>query len=83
MDVQRLEEGVIEPDYIVWVQKAMQDALKLGVPKEYVEKYLRPWAGEEKSQQEIMMVRTMPATAWRGGIAAGTQGRVMGGLDRG
>jgi hypothetical protein len=73
----------MEPDYIVWVQKAMQDGLKLGVPSDYIEKYLQSWVGEEKSQQDIMMVRTMPMTVWSGGLAAGTQGRVMGGLDRG
>jgi len=80
-----LAEGVIEPDYVVWMQKAMSDALRLGVPREYVERCLRPLVGDEKEEslQEIMMVRTMPPTTWRGGIAAGTQGRVMGGLDRG
>ncbi len=81
VDVQRVEEGAIEPDYVMWVQKAVQDGLKLGVPGEYVERYLRRWG--EASRQEIMMVRTIPATAWSGGLAAGTQGRVMGGPDRG
>lgn len=83
VDVQRLEEGEIEPDYIVWVQKAMMEGLKIGIPGDYIEKYLRPWVGKEKARQDIMMVRTVPATKWRGGLAAGVQGRVMGGLDRG
>ncbi|KAK0103104.1 hypothetical protein ONS95_000720 [Cadophora gregata] len=83
VDVQRLEVGTIEPDYIVWVHKAIQHGLQSGVPSDYIEKYLRPWVGDLMSQQEINMVRTIPATQWSGGLAAGVRGRVMGGLDRG
>ncbi|CZS90196.1 hypothetical protein WAI453_004287 [Rhynchosporium graminicola] len=83
VDVQRLDEGTIEPDYVVWVQKAIQHGLEAGVPKDYVEKYLRPWIGHFHSQQEANMVRTIPAAQWSGGMAAGVRGRVMGGLDRG
>ncbi|KAG4437957.1 hypothetical protein IFR05_006538 [Cadophora sp. M221] len=43
VDIQRLDEGTIEPDYVVWVQKAIQHGLQSGVPSDYVEKYLRPW----------------------------------------
>ncbi len=59
-----MAEGVVEPDYVVWVQKAMSDALRLGVPRWYVERFLRPWVGDEKEEslQEIMMMRIMPPT---------------------
>ncbi len=83
VDVQRLEEGTIEPDYVVWVYKAIEQGKKAGVPSDYVEKYLRPWVGEVENLQEINMVRTIPAEKWAGGLAAGVRGRVMGGLDTG
>jgi gamma-glutamylcyclotransferase len=76
VDVQRLDEGTIEPDYVVWVNKATSHGLKDGVPEEYFGKYLR-WVGDEGKEQDIMMVRT------RKGKWGGVQGRVMGGLDRG
>lgn len=80
VDVQRLEEGIIEPDYIVWVNKAIRDGLKNGIPKEYVEKYLRRWVGNPEKEQDIMMVRTITGL-WA--MGEGVQGRVMGSLDRG
>lgn len=71
---------MIEPDYIVWVNKAIRDGLKNGVPGEYGEKYLRRWVGVQGKEQETMRVRTR-TSLWE--MGEGVQGRAMGSLDRG
>lgn len=72
VDVQRQDDGVIMPDYIIWITKAIREALPLGLPQSYIDKYIRPWIPttyDESNEQEIQMVRvtsprnaTMPAS---------------------
>lgn len=66
VDVQRPDEGEIMPDYVVWINKAIRDAKRFGLPDEYVEKYIRkyiPPTSTEEEQREIEMVRVMaPST---------------------
>lgn len=63
VDVQRLAEGKIEKEYVVWVRKAIEDAKLCGMPESYAEKYIRKFlpAREDNDlpEQEIMMVRTL------------------------
>lgn len=79
IDAQRLEEGVIEPEYIVWVGQAIQDGVKNGVPEEYVEKHLRKWVRRSEKEQENMMCKTATGI-WV--MGRGVQGRVIRGLGR-
>lgn len=63
VDVQRLSEGRIEKEYVVWVRKAIEDALQCGMPQAYVDKYLARYLPARKPDdipdREIMMVRTL------------------------
>jgi gamma-glutamylcyclotransferase len=62
VDVQRQDEGVIMHDYIIWINKAIREATPLGLPADYVEKYIRPYIPatyKEDEEQEIQMVRVM------------------------
>ncbi|THU77805.1 hypothetical protein K435DRAFT_832371 [Dendrothele bispora CBS 962.96] len=43
VDVLRLENGTIKEEYIHRMNLAIEDALKEGIPKEYIEKYFRPF----------------------------------------
>jgi len=43
VDIHRVVEGTIRQEYIVRMNHAIQDAEEKGVPKDYVEKYLRPF----------------------------------------
>jgi gamma-glutamylcyclotransferase len=49
VDVQRVEAGQINKEYVYWMNMAIS----------YAEKYLRPFVPERKGEPEIMMVRTM------------------------
>lgn len=62
VDVQRPDEGTIEPDYVVWINKAIREAKQFGLPDDYVEKYIRPYiplTSKEEEEREIQMVRVM------------------------
>jgi gamma-glutamylcyclotransferase len=62
VDVQRQDEGEIMPDYIIWINKAIREAKPLGLPDDYVEKYIRPYIPpdyKEDEDREIEMVRVM------------------------
>lgn len=62
VDVQRTEDGNIEPDYVVWVNKGIREATQVGLPGEYVDKYLRPFTPlppPPEKEQEIAYVRIM------------------------
>ena len=72
-DVQRPDEGTIMPDYVIWINKAIREARPLGLPDEYVEKYIRsyipPLSKEEEDDelsQDIQMVRVMAPRGARG-----------------
>ena len=56
--------GTIEPDYVIWMNKAIEDGVLTGVPKDYIEKYMRPFVPVQTAG-EIQMVRTMMAPAAR------------------
>jgi len=43
VDVERPEQGHPRFEYIDRMNKAIRDALKTGVPKEYIQRYLRPF----------------------------------------
>ena len=63
VDVQRLSEGKIEKEYVVWINKAIADAKACGMPEAYAEKYLRKYlpvkVEGDLPDQDIMMIRTM------------------------
>ncbi|KAJ6623471.1 Butirosin biosynthesis, BtrG-like protein [Mycena sp. CBHHK59/15] len=42
VDVERMDEGPTNKEYIVRMNSAIADALEEGVPQAYIEKYLRP-----------------------------------------
>lgn len=46
VDVERTTEGVPKMEYIYRMNMAIADGIKQGIPKEYVEKYLRPFIPE-------------------------------------
>ncbi|TFK58529.1 hypothetical protein BDN72DRAFT_966329 [Pluteus cervinus] len=43
VDPYRLTAGLPKPEYIYRMNEGIKDALKAGIPKEYIEKYLRPY----------------------------------------
>ena len=59
VDVQRVEDGVINKEYVYWMNKAIEDAAKCEMPASYADKYLRPFVPERPGEPDIMMVRTM------------------------
>ena len=62
VDVQRPDEGTIQSDYVIWINKSIREAKPYGLPDDYVEKYIRPCippTSKEEEEQEIMMVRVM------------------------
>jgi gamma-glutamylcyclotransferase len=62
VDFQRQDEGEIMPDYIIWINKAIKEGKPLGLPDDYVQKYIRPYIPadyDERDEQEIQMVRVM------------------------
>ncbi len=62
VDVQRVEDGQINKEYVYWMNKAIEDAAKCEMPDEYAEQYLRPFVPElSKDELETVMVRTMIA----------------------
>lgn len=59
VDVQRKTEGKIEKEYVTWVNKAVEDGVKCGMPQSYADKYLTKYLpAENTSQADIVMVRT-------------------------
>lgn len=62
VDVERPDEGIIMPDYVVWINKAIRDAKPFGLPDDYVEKYLRkylPPTSKEEEERDLEPVRVM------------------------
>lgn len=62
VDAQRPDEGVIKPDYIVWIRKAIRDAKPFGLPESYVDRYIRPWLPENEEnevEQDMDPIRIM------------------------
>ena len=60
VDVQRLTEGKIEREYIVWIKKAIEEGTKCGMPASYAEKYIKRFLPTDYDPNpNIMMVRTM------------------------
>ena len=57
VDFRQTTPGTIEPDYVVWINKAVVEAVRCGVPPAYVDKYLRPCTPDEE-MRDIIMVRT-------------------------
>ena len=47
VDVERTTESVPKTEYIYRMNMAIADGIKKGIPKEYFEKYLRPFIPEE------------------------------------
>lgn len=53
IDVQRTQEGTVNPEYILWINRAVNDATKEGLPIEYAEKYIRPFVpAREETEDE-------------------------------
>lgn len=62
IDVKRTGEGVISKEYLVWMRKAIEDGLQIGVPKSYVDKYMKKYLPENEDvgrEEKIMMLRTI------------------------
>lgn len=59
VDVQRVDDGQINKEYVYWMNKAIEDASKCEMPASYVGKYLKPFVPERPGEPEIEMVRTM------------------------
>lgn len=59
VDVQRVEDGQINKEYVYWMNKAIEDGTQCKMPGSYAEKYLRPFVPERKGEPDIVMVRTM------------------------
>jgi hypothetical protein len=61
VDGQRKDEGMIKPDYIVWIRKAIRDGKQLGLPDDYVKESILPWLPEEENEveQDMEPVRIM------------------------
>jgi len=62
VDVERLDEGIIMPDYVIWIAKAIRDAKPFGLPDNYAEKYLRkylPPISKEQEERDLEPVRVM------------------------
>jgi hypothetical protein len=63
IDGERMDEGEIMPDYVVWIRKAMRDAKPFGLPDAYVEKVIQPWlpAGEQNEEEvgDMQPIRIM------------------------
>ena len=60
VDAQRLTEGKIEREYVVWIKKAIEDASKCGMPPSYAERYITRYLPTDwEPNPNIMMVRTM------------------------
>jgi len=60
VDVQRIDDGQINKEYVYWMNKAIVDATRCEMPGEYAEKCLRPFVPElGKDELETVMVRTM------------------------
>jgi gamma-glutamylcyclotransferase (GGCT)/AIG2-like uncharacterized protein YtfP len=43
VDIERVEEGEIKAEYIVRMNKAIEDGIAKGIPESYVEECLRPF----------------------------------------
>ena len=59
VDVQRVEDGLINKEYVYWTNKAIPDATACEMPSSYAEKYLKRHVPEQKGSPDIVMVRTM------------------------
>jgi gamma-glutamylcyclotransferase len=59
VDVQRADEGSVKPEYVIWINKAIQDASRDGLPDAYVSKYIRNYVSPPVEEPEIVMVRYM------------------------
>lgn len=60
VDTERPADGEIMKDYVVYFSKAIRECTPLGLPEEYVTKYLRPYlpaVEKDDEEREIQMVR--------------------------
>lgn len=59
VDVQRKIEGDVQKEYIVWLKKAIDDAVACGMPMSYADKYIsKHIPAEFVTESDIMMIRT-------------------------
>lgn len=59
IDVKRTEDGKIHPEYIIWCNRAIEDAEKEGMPKGYADKYMRrhvPCRKESETDRSTNMI---------------------------
>ena len=62
IDVERTGEGNMSKEYIIWMRKAIDDGLKIGVPQSYVDQYLRKFLPEDETvgrEDQVLMLRTI------------------------
>lgn len=55
IDVKRTGTGKGETDYLFWINRAITDATKEGLPQDYVDKYMRPFVpAKEESEEDAL-----------------------------
>lgn len=63
VDVQRVTDGRIDKEYVVWIDKAIDDGHRCGMPLAYVDKYITKYlpdpSVERTKHANVMMVRTL------------------------
>ena len=52
IDGERVDDGDIMPDYLVWIRKAVRDAKPFGLPDDYVDKVIKPWLPTKEGDEE-------------------------------
>lgn len=59
VDTQRLSEGKIEKEYMVWISKAIEDGKRCEMPASYAEILSKHLPKDFQHNQDIQMVRTL------------------------
>ncbi|KIX09862.1 uncharacterized protein Z518_00943 [Rhinocladiella mackenziei CBS 650.93] len=69
VDVQKKSMGKFEGEYVVWVNKAIEDSPKCGMPRSYVEKYLGPFlpTGDRKLEDDKVGLVPRGLASWSRG----------------
>lgn len=52
VDVERVIDGPPKEEYITRINMAVADAMQKGIPKDYIDKYVRPFIPAQTSQSE-------------------------------
>lgn len=67
IDVKRTEDGRVNPDYVIWCNRAIEDAVKDGLPRTYADKYIRPYVparDETEHDRTTNMIVSSTESVW-------------------